>query len=154
MHRIDTVNRGFQRRSWFHTSFNHPRCNYIENDWAANVSQNLEPHFELRRAAAAKAYWEHMPFSKAMRPTDYQMQLLERSSGLKWRSDFNVGYSPERINPGDRERRFETILKVLSADTPETLEIVDAVYRSAFSKRKGRDANTPAPRFIPLQVGS
>jgi UDP-N-acetyl-D-galactosamine dehydrogenase len=57
--------------------------------------------------------------------------VLERTSGLKWRDDFNVGYSPERINPGDRERRFETILKVVSADTPETLEIVDAVYRSA-----------------------
>ncbi len=56
--------------------------------------------------------------------------LLEQSSGLRWRSGFNVGYSPERINPGDRERRFETILKVVSADTPETLEIIDAVYRS------------------------
>jgi UDP-N-acetyl-D-galactosamine dehydrogenase len=57
--------------------------------------------------------------------------VLERSSGLKWRADFNVGYSPERVNPGDRERRFETIVKVVSADSPETLEIVDAVYRSA-----------------------
>ncbi len=57
--------------------------------------------------------------------------VLERSSGLKWRTDFNVGYSPERINPGDRERRFESILKVVSADTPEALEIVDAVYRNA-----------------------
>lgn len=57
--------------------------------------------------------------------------VLERSSGLRWRTDFNVGYSPERINPGDRERRFETILKVVSADTPGTLDIVDAVYRSA-----------------------
>lgn len=59
--------------------------------------------------------------------------VLERTSGLRWRADFNVGYSPERINPGDRERRFDTILKVVSADTPETLEIVDAVYRSAIS---------------------
>ena len=57
--------------------------------------------------------------------------VLEQSSGLNWKKDFNVGYSPERINPGDRERRFETIAKVVSADTPETLEIVDAVYRSA-----------------------
>jgi UDP-N-acetyl-D-glucosamine/UDP-N-acetyl-D-galactosamine dehydrogenase len=57
--------------------------------------------------------------------------ILERLSGLKWRIDFNVGYSPERINPGDRDRRFDTILKVVSADTPEALEIIDAVYRSA-----------------------
>ena len=55
---------------------------------------------------------------------------LESASGLKWKTDFNVGYSPERINPGDRERRFDNILKIVSADTPETLEIVDAVYRS------------------------
>jgi UDP-N-acetyl-D-galactosamine dehydrogenase len=56
--------------------------------------------------------------------------VLERASGLIWKADFNVGYSPERINPGDRERRFESILKIVSADTPETLEIVDAVYGS------------------------
>ena len=55
---------------------------------------------------------------------------LESTSGLRWKTDFNVGYSPERINPGDRERRFDNILKIVSADTPETLEIVDAVYRS------------------------
>jgi len=56
--------------------------------------------------------------------------VLEDASGLRWKVDFNVGYSPERINPGDRERRFDNILKIVAADTPETLEIVDAVYRS------------------------
>ena len=56
--------------------------------------------------------------------------VLEGTSKLKWKADFNVGYSPERVNPGDRERRFETIKKIVSADTPQTLEIVDAVYRS------------------------
>ena len=56
--------------------------------------------------------------------------VLEDASGLRWKIDFNVGYSPERINPGDRERRFDNILKIVAADTPETLEIVDAVYRS------------------------
>jgi len=55
---------------------------------------------------------------------------LEMASGLKWKVDFNVGYSPERINPGDRQHRFENILKIVSADTPETLEIVDATYCS------------------------
>lgn len=55
---------------------------------------------------------------------------LESASGLRWKTDFNVGYSPERINPGDRERRFENILKIVAADTSETLAIVDAVYRS------------------------
>ncbi len=56
--------------------------------------------------------------------------VLERASGLKWKTDFNVGYSPERINPGDRERRFDNILKIVSADTPETLDIVDRTYRA------------------------
>jgi UDP-N-acetyl-D-galactosamine dehydrogenase len=49
---------------------------------------------------------------------------------LKWKADFNVAYSPERINPGDKERRFNTILKIVSGDTPETLDVVDEVYRS------------------------
>src|SRR5437868_301924 len=61
---------------------------------------------------------------------DVCIPVLEEISSLKWKVDFNVGYSPERINPGDKERRFDNILKIVSADTPETLEIVDTVYRS------------------------
>jgi len=61
---------------------------------------------------------------------DVCVPVLEQASGLKWKSDFNVGYSPERINPGDKERRFDNILKIVSGDTPETLEIIDTVYRS------------------------
>ena len=54
--------------------------------------------------------------------------ILERESGLVWKRDFFVGYSPERINPGDREHRLATITKVVSGDTPETLERVAAMY--------------------------
>lgn len=54
--------------------------------------------------------------------------VLERESGLKWKKDFFIGYSPERINPGDREHTLTTILKVVSGDTPETLEKVAALY--------------------------
>ncbi|MDD2725004.1 MAG: nucleotide sugar dehydrogenase [Methylovulum sp.] len=56
--------------------------------------------------------------------------VLERESGLKWRVDFAVGYSPERINPGDKVHTFKTITKVVSGDSPETLAIVAAVYES------------------------
>lgn len=56
--------------------------------------------------------------------------VLERESGLKWRKDFFVGYSPERINPGDRERTLTNIVKVVSGDTPETLETVAKMYES------------------------
>jgi len=56
--------------------------------------------------------------------------VLEQESGLIWGTDFNVGYSPERINPGDKLHTFTTITKVVSGDTPNTLEIVASVYGS------------------------
>ncbi|WP_147653672.1 nucleotide sugar dehydrogenase [Vulcaniibacterium gelatinicum] len=55
--------------------------------------------------------------------------LLERHSGLRYNQDFFCGYSPERINPGDRQRRLPDIVKVTSGSTPETAEFVDALYR-------------------------
>ncbi|WP_342315589.1 nucleotide sugar dehydrogenase [Lysobacter sp. FW306-1B-D06B] len=55
---------------------------------------------------------------------------LERTSGLVFNRDFFVGYSPERINPGDKQRRLVDIPKVTSGSTPETAEFVDALYRS------------------------
>jgi UDP-N-acetyl-D-galactosamine dehydrogenase len=64
---------------------------------------------------------------------DVCVPVLERTSGLKWKSDFNVGYSPERINPGDKERRFDNILKIVSGDTPATLDIIDSVYMSVIT---------------------
>jgi UDP-N-acetyl-D-galactosamine dehydrogenase len=54
--------------------------------------------------------------------------VLEKHSGKTWLKDFNVGYSPERINPGDKEHRLETIVKVVAGDTPETLERVAQLY--------------------------
>ncbi len=56
--------------------------------------------------------------------------IIERESGLKFNEDFFAGYSPERINPGDKEHRLETILKVTSGSTTETADFVDALYRS------------------------
>jgi UDP-N-acetyl-D-galactosamine dehydrogenase len=55
---------------------------------------------------------------------------LERVSGLRFNVDFFVGYSPERINPGDRNRRLVDIPKVTSGSTPEAAEFIDALYRS------------------------
>ena len=59
---------------------------------------------------------------------DFCAPLLEAASGLKAGVDFALGYSPERINPGDTVRRLETITKVVSADSPAALERVVAVY--------------------------
>ena len=54
--------------------------------------------------------------------------VLERESGLKWKQDFFIGYSPERINPGDKEHTLTKILKIVSGDTPETLDKVAKLY--------------------------
>lgn len=54
--------------------------------------------------------------------------VLERESGLVCGRDFFVGYSPERINPGDKVHRLETVVKIVSGQTPEVLEIVASVY--------------------------
>lgn len=56
--------------------------------------------------------------------------VLEKHSGMKWMKDFHVGYSPERINPGDKEHTLTKILKVVSGDDAETLEKVAQLYES------------------------
>ena len=59
--------------------------------------------------------------------------VIEKFSGLKWKQDFNVGYSPERINPGDKERTVTKILKVVSGDTPDTLTKVSDLYKAVIT---------------------
>jgi len=56
--------------------------------------------------------------------------ILEKHSGMKWQVDFHVGFSPERINPGDKEHTLTTILKVVSGDDADTLEKVAQLYES------------------------
>jgi UDP-N-acetyl-D-galactosamine dehydrogenase len=100
----------------------------------ASKQPDLEP---LRKAsttiAAALKKGDIVVYESTVYPgvtEDVCVPVLEQASGLKWKADFNVGYSPERINPGDKERRFDNILKIVSGDTPETLDIVDTVYKS------------------------
>ena len=59
--------------------------------------------------------------------------ILEKCSGMRWKQDFHVGYSPERINPGDREHTLTRILKVVSGDDAATLEKVAALYESVIT---------------------
>ena len=59
--------------------------------------------------------------------------VLEKYSGLKYNIDFFAGYSPERINPGDKKHTVTKILKVTSGSTPETAEIVDQLYKSVIT---------------------
>ena len=58
------------------------------------------------------------------------LPVVERVSGMRFNADFYAGYSPERINPGDKEHRVETIRKVTSGSTPEVADLVDAMYNA------------------------
>jgi UDP-N-acetyl-D-galactosamine dehydrogenase len=67
--------------------------------------------------------------------------ILEKMSGLAWKQDFNVGYSPERINPGDKEHTLTNIIKIVSGDTDLTLERVAGLYGSIITAGVYRAAN-------------
>ena len=60
---------------------------------------------------------------------DVCIPIIEQQSGLVFNKDFYAGYSPERINPGDKEHRVSTILKITSGSTPEVADYVDALYK-------------------------
>lgn len=64
---------------------------------------------------------------------DECVPVLEQVSGLKFNEDFFVGYSPERINPGDKERTVTKILKVTSGSTPESAEVIDNLYKTVIT---------------------
>ena len=67
--------------------------------------------------------------------------VLEKHSGLKWKQDFFVGYSPERINPGDKEHTLTRIVKVVSGDTAETLDAVAKLYGAVITAGVHRAAS-------------
>ena len=64
---------------------------------------------------------------------DEMVPVLERVSALKFNEDFYCGYSPERINPGDKEHTVKKILKVTSGSTPETADVIDRIYKSVIT---------------------
>ncbi len=77
--------------------------------------------------------WDVVIYESTVYPgvTEEEMvPVLERASGLRYNKDFFCGYSPERINPGDKEHTVTKILKVTSGSTPEVADFVDAMYRS------------------------
>ena len=67
--------------------------------------------------------------------------VLEKHSGMKWKDGFHVGYSPERINPGDKEHTLETIVKVVSGDDAATLDAVANLYSSVVTAGVHRASN-------------
>ena len=100
------------------------------------IDQARMPEFGPLRSAS-EAVGKHMKrgatvvYESTVYPgltEDFCVPILERASGLGWKKDFFVGYSPERINPGDREHTLERIVKVVAGDTPATLEKLAALY--------------------------
>ena len=86
------------------------------------ASRSIGPH--LKRGATV--VYESTVYPGATE--EVCIPVLEASSGLKWKTDFFVGYSPERINPGDREHMLTNVIKVVAGDTPETLDKVARLY--------------------------
>ena len=86
------------------------------------ASRTIGPHLK----AGAIVVYESTVYPGATE--EVCIPVLEQTSGRRWKRDFFVGYSPERINPGDREHTLTTILKVVAGDTPETLEKVARLY--------------------------
>ncbi|MGD9889300.1 MAG: nucleotide sugar dehydrogenase [Halothiobacillaceae bacterium] len=60
---------------------------------------------------------------------EYCLPILEQQSGLRLHEDFSLGYSPERVNPGDKQRRLADVIKVTSGSSPQAAQFVDALYR-------------------------
>jgi UDP-N-acetyl-D-galactosamine dehydrogenase len=85
---------------------------------SVSVGQNLKP--------GATVIFESTVYPGATE--EVCIPVLERESGLTWRQDFFVGYSPERINPGDKRHTLTKIIKIVSGDTPETLDRVAKLY--------------------------
>jgi UDP-N-acetyl-D-galactosamine dehydrogenase len=90
-------------------------------------------------AGASKTVGKHMKrgaivvFESTVYPgatEEVCIPIMEKESGLKWKEDFHVGFSPERINPGDKEHTLTTILKVVSGDDDETLDSIAKLYES------------------------
>jgi UDP-N-acetyl-D-galactosamine dehydrogenase len=102
------------------------------------VNQDRQPDLELLRQASVtigrqlKAH-DIVVYESTVYPgvtEEVLIPILESTSGLQMGVDFGVGYSPERINPGDTAHRFETIVKVVSASDAATLDVVAEVYGS------------------------
>lgn len=89
-----------------------------------NASQTVGQHIKV----GATIIYESTVYPGATE--EVCIPILEKASGLTWRRDFNVAYSPERVNPGDKQHTLHNTTKVVAADTSETLAIVADLYES------------------------
>lgn len=106
----------------------------VPTDINADKSPNLEPLIQASHAVGEMLeVGDLVIYESTTYPgctEEVCVPILEKQSGLSFNEGFTVGYSPERINPGDKERKVTNILKVTSGSTPEAAQIVDELYRS------------------------
>jgi len=116
-------------------------CNYIVVTVPTPVTDSNEPDLEPLITASetiakilepgTTVIYESTVFPGATE--EICIPILEKESGLVFNSDFFAGYSPERINPGDKEHRIESIIKITSGSTPEIATKIDKLYSSIIS---------------------
>lgn len=113
-------------------------CNFYVIAVPTPVDQNCNPDLMLLYGASTTvgkviSKGDIVVYESTVYPgvtEDKCVSVIERVSGLKFNQDFFVGYSPERINPGDKEHTVENIVKVTSGSTSEIAKKIDAVYAS------------------------
>ncbi|MGA7296265.1 MAG: nucleotide sugar dehydrogenase [Rhodanobacteraceae bacterium] len=113
------------------------RCNVFIVTVPTPIDSARQPDLEPLRSAsrtvgAAIGRGDVVIFESTVYPgatEEVCVPIIEQASGLRFNHDFYAGYSPERINPGDKQHRLESILKVTSGSTPEVADFVDALYR-------------------------
>lgn len=114
------------------------KCNFYVVTVPTPINAQNQPDLSPLRSACqtvgpALAKGDVVVFESTVYPgatEEVCVPILEQASGLEFNQDFFVGYSPERINPGDRNHRLPDIVKVTSGSTPEVAKLVDQVYGS------------------------
>lgn len=125
------------RLSFSHDPADLERCNVYIVTVPTPIDSVRQPDLEPLRAASRQVgraihRGDVVIFESTVYPgatEEVCMPIIEHESGLRYTQDFHAGYSPERINPGDREHRLQSILKVTSGSSPQVAEFVDALYR-------------------------
>ena len=113
-------------------------CNFYIVTVPTPVDENKKPnlsalHGSSKAVGGALSYGNYVVYESTVYPgvtEDICVPILEQESGLTLNKDFFVGYSPERINPGDKQHRLPTIKKVTSGSTPDAADFIDSLYAS------------------------
>ena len=112
------------------------QCNFYIVTVPTPVDENKKPNLDALNGASnavgsVLSKGDFVVYESTVYPgvtEDYCLPILEEVSSLKCNTDFYIGYSPERINPGDKEHRLPTIKKVTSGSTPDAADFIDALY--------------------------